>query len=350
MTTNESQVHLMRPRRKPLLVVLLVALILVFVISMSIGPSQIPPYQVLGLLYNLLLRSQESTEPAALILFQIRLPRVLAGAIVGASLSTAGVAFQGIFRNSMADPYVIGVSAGAALGAALAIVLGTSLGIPGLSDIPFLAFLGALLTILVVYNVARVGSKVPVTTLLLSGIAFSIFLSAVVALLEVFAGWELHTLVFWLMGGFSYIQLNELWTVAILVSVSIVIIYMYARDLNILQLGEEEARHLGVETEKTKKILIVAGSLATASAVSISGIIGFVGLIIPHITRLLVGPDHRILIPASMLVGAIFIMLCDAFGRVVLAPIDLPVGIVTALSGGPFYIYLLKKRKGAYEI
>ncbi len=319
-------------------------------ISMSIGPIQIPLDRIVEILFKLLFKSQDSTEPAALILFQIRLPRVLAGAIVGASLSTAGVAFQGIFRNSMADPYVIGVSSGAALGAALAIVLGTSLGIPGLGDIPILAFLGALLTILVVYNVARVGPKVPVTTLLLSGIAFSIFLSAVVALLEVFAGWELHSLVFWLMGGFSYVELNELWIVTISASVGIIIIYLYARDLNILQLGEEEARHLGVETEKAKKILIVAGSLVTASVVSISGIIGFVGLIIPHITRLIVGPDHRILIPASMFVGAMFIMLCDALGRIVLAPIDLPVGIVTALSGGPFFIYLLKKRKGTYGI
>jgi iron complex transport system permease protein len=250
----------------------------------------------------------------------------------------------------MADPYVIGVSSGAALGAALAIVLGTSFNIPGIADIPLLAFIGALFTILIVYNVARVGPRVPVTTLLLSGIAFSIFLSALVALLEVFAGWELHTLIFWLMGGFSYVELKELWIVGILVSIGIVVIYIYARDLNILQLGEDEARHLGVATEKTKKVLIVAGSLATAAAVSISGIIGFVGLIIPHVTRLIVGPDHRILIPSSMLVGAMFIMLCDTLGRMVLAPIDLPVGIVTALSGGPFFIYLLKKRKGAYEM
>jgi iron complex transport system permease protein len=319
-------------------------------VSLSIGPSYISAEKVAGILINLLTASQQPSEPAVLILLQIRLPRVLAGAVVGASLSTAGVAFQGIFRNSMADPYVIGVSSGAALGAALAIVLGTSFNIPGIADIPLLAFIGALLTILVVYNVARVGSRVPVTTLLLSGIAFSIFLSALVALLEVFAGWQLHTLVFWLMGGFSYVELKELWIVGILASVGIVIIYVYARDLNILQLGEDEARHLGVATEKTKKVLIVAGSLATAAAVSISGIIGFVGLIIPHVTRLIVGPDHRILIPSSILVGAMFIMLCDTLSRMVLAPIDLPVGIVTALSGGPFFIYLLKKRKGVYEI
>ncbi len=233
---------------------------------------------------------------------------------------------------------------------AFAIVLGASFNVPKIADVPVLAFLGALLTIMVVYNVARVGSRVPVTTLLLSGVAFSIFLSAVVALLEVFAGQQLHALVFWLMGGFSYVEPKELWVAAILVSIGIIIIYIYARDLNVLQLGEEEAHHLGVDSEKTKKILIVAGSLATAAAVSISGVIGFVGLIIPHITRLIVGPDHRTLIPSSILVGAMFVMLCDTLARIVLAPIDLPVGIVTALSGGPFFIYLLRKKKGSYDI
>jgi len=347
---NETQPAVPSIRNKPSLVVLLVALIAVLILSLSIGPIQIAPREVVDLLFKLLLGSSSASEPTALILFQIRLPRVLAGAVVGASLSSAGVAFQGIFRNSMADPYVIGVSSGAALGAALSIVLGAGFGVPGLGDIPLLAFLGALLTVSIVYNVARVGSRVPATALLLSGIAFSIFLSAVVALLEIFAGTELHTLVFWLMGGFSYVEWRDVFVVGALASVSIVVIYLYARDLNIFQLGEEEAQHLGVETEKTKKILIVAGSLATASAVSVSGIIGFVGLIIPHITRLVVGPDHRILIPASMLAGAIFMMLCDALGRTVLAPLDLPVGIVTALSGGPFFIYLLRKKKGAYEM
>ena len=349
MTQEESQESAIRFQRRPFLLVLLIASIVVFVVSLSMGPSWIPPVRVVELLVGVF-GSQRSSESIALILFEIRLPRVLAGAIVGAALSTAGVAFQGIFRNSMADPYVIGVSSGAAVGAAFAIVIGTGFGIPVLGDIPLLAFLGALLTIFAVYNVARAGPRVPVTTLLLSGIAFSIFLSAIVALLEVFAGWELHTLVFWLMGGFSYVELKDVWAIGIPVSASILVIYVYARDLNILQLGEEEARHLGVETEKTKRILIVAGSLATACAVSVSGIIGFVGLIIPHITRLIVGPDHRVLIPASMLSGAIFIMLCDTLARIALAPIDLPVGIVTALCGGPFFMYLLKKKKGGYEV
>jgi iron complex transport system permease protein len=308
------------------------------------GPSQISPSQVLGLLISFLVKRQLSSEAAEVILFQIRLPRVLAGAIIGAALSTAGVTFQGVFRNSMADPYVIGVSSGAALGAALAIVIG----IPGLNDVPLLAFLGAVTTVFVAYNVAKVGSTVPVSTLILTGIAFSIFLSAIVALLEVVAGHELRALIFWLMGGLSYVEWKAVWIVGILVSVGMIIICLYSRDLNILQLGEEQARHLGVETEKTKKILIVAGSLVTASTVSISGVIGFVGLIIPHITRLIVGSDHRILVPASMLLGAMFMMACDTLGRVVLAPMELPVGIVTALFGGPLFIYLLRKKKDSY--
>jgi iron complex transport system permease protein len=150
------------------------------------------------------------------------------------------------------------------------------------------------------------------------------------------------------MGGLSYVEWKAVWIVGILVSVGMIIICLYSRDLNILQLGEEQARHLGVETEKTKKILIVAGSLVTASTVSISGVIGFVGLIIPHITRLIVGSDHRILVPASMLLGAMFMMACDTLGRVVLAPMELPVGIVTALFGGPLFIYLLRKKKDSY--
>ncbi len=349
MTAQQNQVIRGRLGSKSTLLTLLVASVAVFIISLSIGPTKISPDEVLRLLVGRLFGSYPASESTELIIFQIRLPRVIAGAAVGASLSVAGVAFQGVFRNSMADPYVLGVSSGAAIGAALSIVIGARIGVPLLGDIPLLAFIGALLAILTVYNVARVGSRVPVTNLLLSGIAFSIFLSAVVALLEVFAGSELHALVFWMIGGFSYVELRDLLIIMPFAALGIGIIYLYSRDLNILQLGEEEARHLGVETERTKKILIVVGSLATASAVSISGIIGFVGLVIPHITRLIVGPDHRTLTPASMLFGAIFIMLCDSFGRTVLAPIDLPVGIVTALSGGPFFIYLLRKKKGSYE-
>lgn len=282
------------------------------------------------------------------IILQIRLPRIIAGVLVGIALASAGVVYQGIFRNPMADPYVIGVSAGAALGAALAIVLGLGFQYLGVNTVPIFAFFGALGTIFLVYNLSRVGTKVPVTPLLLSGIAVSIFLSAIVSVLQVFSGERLHQLIFWLMGGFSYTEWNDLWGIFPLIGLGIILIYLHARALNILALGDETAQHLGVEVERVRRLLLVSATLTTASAVSVGGLIGFVGLIIPHLARLLMGPDHRILIPTSIILGAFFLVMCDAIARVILAPVELPVGVITSLTGGPFFLYLLKKRKHTY--
>jgi iron complex transport system permease protein len=282
------------------------------------------------------------------IVMKLRLPRIVGGMLVGAALAASGVTYQGIFRNPMAGPYIIGTSSGAALGAAIAIVLGVGYGLFGIATIPISAFLGALGAMFLVYNVSRVGSKVPVTTLLLSGIAVSIFLSSIVTFLEMLADENLHVIVFWLMGGLSRLQWGEVVSVLPLVIVGSVVLLLYARDLNIMTMGEDTAQHLGVETEKVKKILLVVTSLLTAAAVSISGLIGFVGLIIPHITRILIGPDHRILMPTSMVVGAIFLVLCDSLARALLSPTEIPVGIITAMSGGPFFIYLLRKKRESY--
>jgi len=218
------------------------------------------------------------------------------------------------------------------------------------STVPISAFAGSLIAVFVVYNVSRVGSRVPVTTLLLSGIAVSIFLSAIVAVLQVIAGEKLHIIVFWLMGGFSYVEWKDVWAVLPLICLGTVIIYFYARDLNILALGEETAQQLGVDVEKVKKLLLVFGSLVTAAAVSISGLIAFIGLVIPHITRIMIGPDHRVLLPTSIIVGASFLVICDAVARVTVSPVELPVGVITALSGGPFFVYLLRKKKESYAI
>jgi len=282
------------------------------------------------------------------IIIEVRLPRILAAVLVGAALATAGSVFQGIFRNPMADPYVIGVSSGAALGGALAIVLKLDIALFGFSAVPTLAFASALITVFLVYNIAKVGSKIPVTTLLLSGIAVSIFLSAIVSTLKLLAGQELHALVFWLMGGFSHVKWEEIASVWLLIVFGVSAVYLFARDLNLMSLGEEEAQHLGVDVEKSKKILLALGCLMTASAVSIGGLIGFVGLIVPHLTRILVGPDHRVLIPTALLTGSIFLVLCDTSARIIFLPAELPVGIITALSGGPFFIYLLRRRRGGY--
>jgi len=343
-------------RWKCIVLGLIALLSLVTILSLNVGFAQIPISHIVRILVNgvPILGNPDSTsgflESERLIITQIRLPRILAGILVGISLAASGAVFQGVFRNPMADPYILGVSSGAALGAALAIVLKVGFTFFGIDAVPIMAFIGAVAASFMVYNIARVGARTPVVTLLLSGIAVSIFLSALVSMLQLVAGWELHNLVFWLMGGFSYAEWRDVWAILPLVCVGITLAYLFARDLNILALGEEEAQHLGVDVEKSKKILIVLGSLLTAAAVSISGLIGFVGLIVPHLTRILVGPDHRILIPSSLLTGAIFLVSCDALARVVFLPAELPVGIVTALSGGPFFIYLLRKRKGTYSL
>jgi len=356
MNSNETEsTYFKRVSRWKLIIVsLTVVLILTVVLSLNIGFSQIPIVTVLKILAKRLPFTGSLVDFSGVskaeetIIIQIRMPRIIAGTLVGAALAAAGVVYQGIFRNPMADPYVIGVSAGAAVGAALAIVLGVGFTILGISTVPVSAFVGSLIAVFFVYNVSRVGSKVPVTTLLLSGIAVSIFLSAIVTVLKVIAGEKLHALMFWLMGNFSYTEWKDVWAVLPLICIGTVVIYFYARDLNILVLGEETSQHLGVEVEKVKRILLILSSLITAAAVSISGLIGFIGLIIPHLTRSLIGPDHRILLPTSTIVGAFFLVICDAVARVILSPVELPVGVITALSGGPFFIYLLRKKRESY--
>lgn len=339
-----------------MVLILTVALMVSIVLSLNVGSAQIPFCTVLRILAKRmpflanLVASSSVPYVEETIIIQIRMPRILAGALVGAALATAGVVYQGIFKNPMADPYVLGVSAGAAVGASLAIVLRMGFTLLGVSTVPISAFVGSLIAVFVVYNISRVGSRVPVTTLLLSGIAVNIFLSAIVAVLQVIAGERLHIIVFWLMGGFSYVEWKDIWAVLPLICLGTVATYFYARELNILAWGEETAQHLGVDVEKVKKLLLVFGSLITAAAVSISGLIGFIGLIIPHMTRIVVEPDHRILLPTSTILGATFLVICDAVARVIVSPVELPVGVVTALSGGPFFIYLLRKKKESYAI
>jgi len=337
-------------------ITLAIALVIAIVLSLNVGFAQIPFTMVLKVLVKRtpllgsLVDCSSVSSVEETIIFQIRMPRILADALVGAALAAAGVVYQGVFRNPMADPYVLGVSAGAAVGASLAIVLGAGFTLLGVSSAPILAFAGSLVTVFVVYNISKVGRRVPITTLLLSGIAVSIFLSAIVAVLQVVAGEKLHIVVFWLMGSFSYVEWGDIWTALPFVCFGILAIYFYARELNVLALGEETAQHLGVDVEWVKKLLLAFGSLVTAAAVSISGLVGFVGLIIPHITRILIGPDHRILLPTSAIVGAIFLVVCDAVARAVASPVELPVGVITALSGGPFFIYLLRRKRGSYVI
>lgn len=359
MKNDTEKAHLKRGSRwKLYLILLLFAFGIILFLSLNLGYSPIPYGDILNILtkqvpvLNSLVENVDIPRTAEVIITQIRLPRVLCGALVGAALATAGVTYQGIFRNPMADPYVIGASTGATVGSALVLVLGVGVSFLGVNTVQVFAFVGSFITVLVVYNISRVGSRVPVTTLLLVGIAMSLFLTAIVTYLQTIASDRvLHGLTFWIIGSLSPTEnWDKVWAVLPLVIIGIVISYLYSRNLNVLALGEDQAQHLGVETEKVKVILIVTGALLTAAAVSISGLIGFVGLIIPHLTRIIVGPDHRILLPTAALVGASFLMFCDALSRVVMGSGEAPVGIITALSGAPFFIYLLRRKKKGYNI
>jgi iron complex transport system permease protein len=242
---------------------------------------------------------------------------------------------QGLFRNPMADPYIIGTSTGGALGAACAIVF-----LGGLL-MPLFAFIGATASTITVYIISQRNGRMAVETLLLSGIAVSLFLSAMLSFIMYMSGNSLHQIMFWMMGGFWNMYWDDV-SLALLIPAAAVILYIFSRDLNVMALGEEEAIHLGVNTERTKKILLMVSTFITAIAVSVSGCIGFVGLIIPHIMRIFTGPDHRILLPASMLAGSILLMWADTFARTM--PVEIPVGIITAFLGAPFFIYLLRRR------
>lgn len=279
------------------------------------------------------------------IILQMRLPRVTLGFLVGASLSVAGASFQGLLRNPLADPYTIGVSSGAALGATIALFLQTTLGFTFQPGIPFFAFLGASIALFFIYNLARVGRVVPVTTLLLAGVVVSSFLSAVISLLMLLAGEHIRGIFFWLVGGLSLRTWSHVFLVLPYVIIGSAVIFFWSRDLNVILLGEEAAANLGIDVERVKKIVLVAASLITGAVVSVSGMIGFVGLIIPHGVRMIVGPDHRVLIPTSALVGGIYLIWIDSLARIIMAPVEVPVGIITAFLGAPFFIYLLRSKR-----
>ncbi len=279
------------------------------------------------------------------IVWNIRLPRILLASFVGMGLSISGATFQGMFKNPMAEPYVLGISSGAALGATIAIVLGLQNRFFGFGGVSMLAFFGAIMTITVVYTIARVGGKVPVITLLLAGISINYLLSSVISLMMIFHRTQIERVVFWLMGSVASAGWNHVYLLGPVLLFCSIAIFFYAKDLNLMLLGEESAQSLGVDIEITKKILLVINSILVAVTVSVSGIIGFVGLIIPHTIKLLIGSDYRSLLPFSMLGGGIFMIFCDTLARTAVPPTEIPVGAITSLFGAPYFIYLLIKRK-----
>ncbi len=313
----------MRYRGPATIFLLLVALSLSMLIAVATGPTSVPFASIF----------QDAT--AHQIIFDIRLPRVIAAVLVGAALATAGTAMQALFKNPMADPYIIGTSAGGSLGAVASIVFLAGFGLP------VFAFTGAVGATFLVYTIARRGGKIPVETLLLTGVALSMFLSAMLSFLMYTSGKSLHQIVFWLMGGFWTVSWDQVW-VALVIPVGCLLIYLFARDINIISLGDDEAVHLGVNVEQLKILLLFASAVLAGIAVSIAGAIGFIGLITPHLMRNIVGPDHRVLFPAAILAGALILLWADTFTRTL--GNEMPVGIITAFLGAPFFMYLLRRR------
>ena len=303
------------------------------------------PVSVTDLVLNLgriaIGRSDQLPSDYRLIIFELRLPRILLGVLVGASLSVSGASFQALLRNPLADPFVLGVSSGAALGSLLALTIAPQF--PLIT--PLGAFIGALATIAAVYFLGRRDGQLDSTTLLLGGIISASFLSAMIMfLVTTLSGRDLRGIVFWLMGDLSTpVPTGLRWIFAVGLLAGIGAIYTTAADLNLLLTGEREAIHLGVDVTRVKLVVYVSASLLTALAVSASGAIGYVGLLVPHAVRLIFGSDYRLLIPASALCGAIAIVLADTLARTVAAPTELPVGAMTAIAGAPVFIYLLRR-------
>ncbi len=313
------------------------ALLLVVVLfSLGVGAVALPWRKIPLLLFH----GRGTAEYA--ILFQVRLPRVLLGAAVGGALSVAGVVLQGMFRNPLVEPYTLGISGGAALGVSLAVVLGSRGWSPSL---PASGFLGAVGVVLLVYGLSSKGGGVRLTRLLLIGVMVSFMTSSLIMLLMALSRVEdLHGIVFWIMGSLEEADSRLLRIVVLSSLAGLMVSFLFAVDLNALTLGEEEAFHLGVRVERVKKALFLLASLLTGICVSVTGIIGFVGLVVPHLMRLLVGGDHRILLLSSYIAGGAFLVLCDTLARTIVSPVELPVGVVTGIVGGATFVYVLSKR------
>ena len=279
------------------------------------------------------------------ILWQLRLPRVLLAGIVGGALAMSGAAYQGLFKNPLADPYLVGVASGAGLGATIVLLTGVPLVIGGFSFLPIAAFTGGISAVGVAYSIARSSQGTPLTTLILAGVAIASLAGAVTSLLMLRSDPELRPVLSWLLGSFIAAEWSESGIVLLYLVPCLAVLLGFARILNVLQLSEEHAAMLGIEVEKVKLLLILAATLATAAAVSFTGLIGFVGLIAPHAVRLVWGTDYRFILPMSAIVGATFLVLADLAARTVVSPGELPVGVVTAFCGAPFFLYLLRRRR-----
>lgn len=324
--------------------------LLVMMASLRFGAEEIGFADSARILFQALRYGEtgiDSLGSSSVILLQVRLPRILLGFMVGSCLAAVGVCLQALLRNPLADPYVLGISSGSALGAALAILLGIGTTVLAISALPLCAFAGGLISVIVVYRIAASYGRLPIHTLLLTGVILNAIFSALIMFVTTSMDPNRSFgMMFWLMGTLTAPDYPTMAVLVIYLIAGGFILFRQARPLNLLTLGEESARSLGVEVEMVKKLVFYTSALLTGAVVSVSGMIGFVGMVIPHTVRLVIGPDHRLLLPASALIGGAFLVAADTVARTVLAPAEIPVGVVTALAGGPFFIYLLVTRKG----
>ena len=329
---------------------LFILLLVVIFFAVSLGSSSIPLEKTLSIIISQIpfISIPETWEGTMeTVIINLRMPRVLLAGLTGAALAVAGATYQGLFRNPLADPYLIGVSQGAGLGAVIGFLIPLSSSFWSLNLVSVFAFIGGLGAVFVVYSLGKVGKSLPMTTLILAGVALGSFLSAITSYLLITSGESFHGMSSWLLGGFSSPKWVHVWITLPVIILGSLIICLYGRSLNVMQFDEEQAQQLGINVERTKRILLVVATLITAAAVSFGGIIGFVGIIIPHAVRLIWGPDFRFLLPLSILCGSIFLILADLLARTVMPPTEIPLGIVTAFFGAPFFLYLLKRKKKA---
>ncbi|MGG0754345.1 FecCD family ABC transporter permease [Brevibacillus laterosporus] len=333
----------------------MILLLLSVVASLAIGSVMLPIDEITRILLHQIPGIHSFIpvtwdESSTQIMLNVRLPRVILALLVGASLGIAGAAFQGVLRNPLADPFTLGVSSGASVGAAILIYFGLQYAWLGQWTVPLTAFVTGVCTLVIVLQMARENGKIPIETLILSGVVMQAFLGSIVSFLVAMSKQTINEILFWVMGslamrGWSYTSVLLPYLV-----IGLLILFAYARPLNMLALGERQAGHLGLHVERTKWIVLLTATLVTAAAVSVAGVIGFVGLVVPHLLRMIIGSDYRLLIPMSALGGAIYVLWADTISRTLLAPTEIPLGVVTAFIGAPFFAMLLirnkRKRRG----
>lgn len=324
-------------------------LIATIVIGVSFGSVQISIKQVLHIFYSGITSSplpEGIEQNYKNIVLSIRLPRVLLAGLVGASLAITGAAFQGLLRNPLADPYTLGISSGASVGAVMTIFFSISIPFIGPLTLPILSIVFAFLTMMIVIFFAKkLDQSLRVETIILTGIVFSSFLGALISLMIALTGEELRQIIGWLLGSVSMRGWNYIFILLPFFVVGSILLIVHADELNVMSFGEEQAQHIGVSVQRKKMIIMIAGSILTGAAVAVSGTIGFVGLVIPHFVRLIIGPNHRHVLPASILVGASFLILADLVARTIVSPAELPIGVITALIGAPIFAVILMRQR-----